>query len=1342
MSEYQLSLNLRSISRSVERSIIELNNLFFSGRQFSDKFNLIFQKLNNDFNEMENITRLLGESRFYSRRLRNEILQLRLNFIELQRMINSVSLPRIEEPEDNVNNNENLNINLNDIDDEIEIQPPKSKKVYSNDNQDYQLIEIQPPKSKKVYQDKYIDSIFKFNNQLKNLYNKVKNIQNIFNKQSYEYYATNSINPLREDLLPNIEKDIRNILLIIQSGQLVRTLSDSIFNRIYVNLNNNQKEKLNYLLRLWSLSFLNFSYNGNVDTIDDLQFYIFNLLYKIINLPLDLNNRPKYICELQYRSLKEDKILTKRWFLHPYTIKYMLNSILKFITGQRIIIQREEDESDFAVLLNDYQRLETFSLYTYETFIRYKDTIDIDKSMIRTPKFYEYEFGKYRRTVNQILVSQIITSIDIGMTLNETQLWFIDRIKKMKSINIRREEHKSGFFPYYHNTKINLIRYQIASNPEDFIKYKDIFETNCFIHTLSLTGLFTESQIHELKIICYSRVISLKKLLKVAEIYNLKIILKKFQNSRFRKYEIGIGENIIKLVLYDTHIMLEERTSITRRDLEINDTNNRCFTTSGLIKFMISHDMLRPIKLCDVISLNLSIYKDIKKDQNYEYLGDITYSENLGIKKFNEKEGYPISFYALNSTQKLIKNKELKMLTFYADFEAFTVDEYSNLKNHKAFMCCISHNLTDDICTFDGDECGKRMLDYIVDQILISREYYPLVYIHNLGYDIHFFAKYGIVTDISRGHKMLTAEILYRGLRITFKDSYSIIPVKLDKFHEIFGLEDEKELFPYDYYTEDRYYKDQVIIIIDILDHMKGRWSDEENQQFINNVEKIWIKNNPDKNPEDYLLNSCGMVNLRNYAEYYCKKDVSILKQGLNIFKSNIYKDFKINIENYLSISSIAAGIFYNKVYSKNDNLFLTGGIVREFLSYAIHGGRVMTNSNKKWYFYVKGLGLVDFDAVSLYPSAIARLYLVEGPPKVFTQEELNPDNILTNPKYTAFVLEIIITKVGKHRQFPLIPIYNMEKNHIEYTNAEHVRVFVSDIELKDMIEFQKIEFIPIRGYYWDGKRDYRVQKMIRKIFNKRVEYQIQENPIQNVYKLILNSIYGKTIIKPHVKSTKYYYYDTKDYESFINKNSQDIIQMNQVYDSNIIKFDYIKPICKHFNFSLFGIHILSMSKRIMNEVMCLAEDLGIMIYYQDTDSMHIEKDKLNLLAEEYKKKYNRDLIGSDLGQFHSDFKLNNSKDVWSTEAYFLGKKAYVDKLKNKEGDEGYHIRMKGIPEKSIKAYAEEHYDGDVMKIYEELYNGKEIEFNLLANYQFKFEYAKNMTIRNKDTFYRKIKFE
>ena len=44
-----------------------------------------------------------------------------------------------------------------------------------------------------------------------------------------------------------------------------------------------------------------------------------------------------------------------------------------------------------------------------------------------------------------------------------------------------------------------------------------------------------------------------------------------------------------------------------------------------------------------------------------------------------------------------------------------------------------------------------------------------------------------------------------------------------------------------------------------------------------------------------------------------------------------------------------------------------------------------------------------------------------------------------------------------------------------------------------------------------------------------------------------------------------------------------------------------------------------------MNEVMCTAEDLGIRIFYQDTDSMHIEMDKLKILAAEFKSRYGRE---------------------------------------------------------------------------------------------------------------------
>ena len=78
-----------------------------------------------------------------------------------------------------------------------------------------------------------------------------------------------------------------------------------------------------------------------------------------------------------------------------------------------------------------------------------------------------------------------------------------------------------------------------------------------------------------------------------------------------------------------------------------------------------------------------------------------------------------------------------------------------------------------------------------------------------------------------------------------------------------------------------------------------------------------------------------------------------------------------------------------------------------------------------------------------------------------------------------------------------------------------------------------------------------------------------------------------------------------------------------------------------------------------MNEVMTLAEDEGLNIWYQDTDSMHMNYEEVEVLALAFKNKYNRDLIGEDMSQFHIDFDLDGAAekaDIYSTESYCLAK--------------------------------------------------------------------------------------
>ena len=153
---------------------------------------------------------------------------------------------------------------------------------------------------------------------------------------------------------------------------------------------------------------------------------------------------------------------------------------------------------------------------------------------------------------------------------------------------------------------------------------------------------------------------------------------------------------------------------------------------------------------------------------------------------------------------------------------------------------------------------------------------------------------------------------------------------------------------------------------------------------------------------------------------------------------------------------------------------------------------------------------------------------------------------------------------------------------------------------------------------------------------------------------------------------------------------------------------------------------------------MCTAEDLGIKIFYQDTDSMHIEKGRLNELAIEYKKRFNRELIGKNLGQFHNDF--DEVAEGYAYKSIFLGKKAYIDMLINDKGEQGIHYRMKGVSLDCIKLYADEH-KMSLLDVYDKLLINESITFDLLTT-KARFTTNKNRTISNVKEFKRKVKFE
>ena len=199
----------------------------------------------------------------------------------------------------------------------------------------------------------------------------------------------------------------------------------------------------------------------------------------------------------------------------------------------------------------------------------------------------------------------------------------------------------------------------------------------------------------------------------------------------------------------------------------------------------------------------------------------------------------------------------------------------------------------------------------------------------------------------------------------------------------------------------------------------------------------------------------------------------------------------------------------------------------------SVQGGRCMTARNEKHHIMIP---LSDFDAVSLYPSAMKRLWTVLGMPQVIPPEHLSREFLLTHT-FTedqtvadseqfigTYIVEIEITFTAKPRDFPLIRV-----RENEVTNYENkcTRLVVNQITLENIVEFQGISCNIIQGIYWvgDNANDELRKRTILTLFRYfliREQYMRQISPLQGAFKLIMNSAYGKTTMKD-IKTTNEY---------------------------------------------------------------------------------------------------------------------------------------------------------------------------------------------------------------------------
>ena len=879
------------------------------------------------------------------------------------------------------------------------------------------------------------------------------------------------------------------------------------------------------------------------------------------------------------------------------------------------------------------------------------------------------------------------------------------------------------FFRYLTNIDYDLKDFQVFTHGDK------IDDKPCFIKALEMNNV-SKDIINNIITSMYKNAASMSFIKATAEKFNLYFEIQTTGKNILR-YGNPEHQNVALGIVAD-HIFANFETNITETALLHPEYANHEFYPNISIKSTHGKKYIRQGKYGSQLSsfrvINF-LYK--KRDtlltpitlQNAPKLINNKFAEcsHLG-NEINEEE----IDYTFGDEPEVAKEFNHKHVCC-ADLETLTIDNV-----HTPYCACWSKG--DGIIKVAyGFDCVEKMLKDLDDD--------SLIWFHNLGFDIRFFIKYLSIswrdTLIETGNSMKRLSGKYYGKSFTFQDTKAFLNNKLCDMPAMFNFENlDKECFPHDLMTKDNFNKPMR------WSYIKANFKDHETlRKNAFSIQAMFI--GPDGK---YYLD------IPKYAKHYCKKDVEVLEKCFSKFRMLVKDRFEQDSYCFVSIPSLSQAIL------KSESCFLgcvsLKGELLNFCRKAIVGGRVMTCENKKWSVQVlddhsiingqriehhqekytqaetnlilecvKQGGISDFDAVSLYPSAMARLIGFPIGAPIITKDDpntipFNGDLIASyaddQDKFTAgtyHISRVLVKSLNKPRKFPLQSVMT-EQNTRDFTNDIVGREIVMDqYAIEDLIKFQEVEVEYIESLVWRHGFNNQITKTIKKLFAERLVLKEQGNALQECIKLLMNAAYGKLIQKPIVQTKKIVVnYPPKKGEEFkdnIKKymsqsikrliSRHDIATFSRntvgVPDNTVSHALFIehKPLIEHSSPAHLGVSILSMSKRIMNEVMCLSEDLGMNMYYQDTDSIHIEQRCVNPLGAFYKETYGRELIGNGLGQFHTDFELKNEDgkkikgiDIWATESIFLGKKCYMDKLISNKGHTGYHVRMKGIPSKLI----------------------------------------------------------
>lgn len=986
--------------------------------------------------------------------------------------------------------------------------------------------------------------------------------------------------------------------------------------------------------------------------------------------------------------------------------------------------------------------------------IHFKDS---DGSTVKT-----YHLQDRLININNLFIdeeNQYSSGADVELNVRPTTLVEIEWLNNPR----RSRSERKNFFRYLTKAEYELEAFQVYSN--DFLideafndssfdpeKDSDIDGVNypCFLFALHKANV-NPKVVKQVSQTMFNSGATVDFIRKTAKAFNLYISVKQYRidkdgraNSQVSFYG-DANEHVVntrgsdadasltskrqlKLGSVGGHLFAIKPTKVTKAALDSPELVEKHGRADFIVKSGRCSFNNKQIRLLDSYEVISYLYHHREKlletitQQNMPFLLNNKYQE---VRSLNKEDFDDSNFKAMGRGKENILKlgqtpfkkfdrktnafiEETKFNVIYFDFETLTND---NIHVPYCVSYCIASVNTkygynkpkfSETKNIYGFDCAEKFLESLPAKSC------NLLWAYNAGFDCRFLLKHMSFSSkdtnmIDCGTKIKQTHGFFKGREILIKDAMSFLAGGLSSLPEMFreassSISLEKECFPHSLINKDNF---RSLWSIDYLNSYKDK------ETLIANATKIGAIHD-------------NKFNCEMYATHYCNRDVDVLKSCFEAFRKLVYEEFKLDVYRFLSISSLSLAYQHNE--GCFDGCYEMNSVLLGFLRGATVGGRVMTRDNEKHHIKHK---VADFDAVSLYPSAMSELQgYVKGKAKLFKQ------TIPSDADY--YVACVRFDAIDKKRHFPLLSFY--QDGSRNFTNDIIGKtMIVGKQALEDIERFQNAKYTVIEGVYWNERFNDQIVKTIKKMFDARLKYKAEKNPLQNVLKLMMNSSYGKLLMKPIVKKKVLVSGGHKKIDEYTRKNIHKMISRTPISD-NLAMFEEHKSLTTHFSPVHLGIQVLDSSKHIMNRVMCLAEDIDAKIWYQDTDSMHIDYDAVSRLADAYKERYNKELIGKQMSQFHVDFELEGSEgNIYAKESIFLGKKSYLDLLACDGNDvEGYHIRMKGIPSKLL--------EDKVYEKYMKLFNGESLSFDLTELCPININ-AKSQTVSKRSNFTRNVSF-